>query len=360
MQSKKSCKLIKAIPLMCVLFSLISSTAFGNHQQAKPAEVKPSIPSYHKVNKITPGGEGGWDYLTVDSNARRLYVSHATKVVVIDIDKNSLVGEIPNTNGVHGIAIASDLGRGFTSNGRDSNVTIFDLQTLKILGQVKTGNNPDAILYDPFSKRVFSFNGASADATAIDAKTGMVVGTIALGGKPEFATSLENGKIFVNIEDKSEVVVLDSQKLNILAHWPLAPGEEPTGMALDEKNKRLFIGCSNKLMVVLDAENGHLVASLPIGAGVDATAFDPETNLAFSSNGEGTLTVIHEDSPSKFSVLENVATQRGARTCALDVKTHNLYLATAEFGPPPTPTKEQPRPRPTILPGSFTVLVYGK
>jgi DNA-binding beta-propeller fold protein YncE len=315
---------------------------------------------YHLVKKVPLGGEGGWDYLTVDSAARRLYITRATRVMVVDADSGAVVGEIPDTAGVHGVALAPEFGRGFTSNGRAAAVTIFDLKTLKPLGQVKTGDNPDAILYDPASKRVFTFNGRSNDATAIEAATGTVAGTISLGGKPEFAVSDGAGHLYVNLEDKSEVLALDAQKLTVLKRWPLAPCEEPSGMAIDVKHRRLFSGCSNKVMAVMDADTGRVVTTVAIGAGVDANAFDPDTAMAFSSNGEGTLTVVHEDSPEKFTVVENVATQRGARTMTLDPKTHNVYLITAEFGPRPAPTPENPRGRPPMVPGSFVLLIYGK
>jgi DNA-binding beta-propeller fold protein YncE len=315
---------------------------------------------YHLLKKIVLGGEGRWDYITCDSANRRLYISRTTHVMVVDEDSGAVVGDIPNTPGVHGVALAAEFGKGFTSNGRDASVTIFDLKTLKTLGQVKVGQNPDAILYDPASKRIFTFNGTSKDTTAIDAKTGTVAGTLALGGRPESGVADEQGKIFVNLEDKSEVIKFDARNLTIDATWPLKPGEEPTGIALDRKHHRLFVGCANKSLIVLNAENGSVVSSLPIGSGVDATAFDADTQLAFSSNGEGTLTVVHEDSPQKFTVQENAATQRGARTMALDPKTHRVFLITAEFGAPPAATVEQPRPRPTVVPGSFTLLVFGK
>lgn len=315
---------------------------------------------YQVLKKITLGGEGGWDYLTVDSAAHRLYISRSTRVMVVDLDTFTAVGEIPNTAGVHGIALVPELGRGFTSNGREGTATIFDLKSLKLLGSVKTGNNPDAIIYDPATKRVFTFNGRSSDTTAIDAAAGTVAGTIPLGGRPEFATADGNGRIFVNLEDKSEVAVLDSRNLILKTRWALAPCEEPSGMALDKQHRRLFIGCRNKMMAVMDADNGKVITTLPIGAGVDANIFDPDTQLAFSSNGgDGTLTVVHEDSPDKFSVVQNVETARGARTMALDPKTHNIYLVTAQFGPPPAVTPEQPRPRPSIVPGSFELLVVG-
>lgn len=337
-------------PVLC--FLLMSGVAINAQ--------KPATTGYHVMQKITLGGEGGWDYLTVDSKAHRIYLSRSTHVMVIDEDSGKVIGDIPNTSGVHGIAIVEDEGRGFTSNGRDSSVTIFDLKTLKAISTVQVGKNPDAIIYDPVSKRVFTFNGASSDATAIDAKKGTVVGTVALEGRPEFAVADGQGHIFVNLEDKSQVVKFDSQKLKVESRWPLAPGEEPTGLALDHKHNRLFVGCANKLMAIMNADNGKVIATLPIGDGVDATAFDPETELAFSSNGDGTLTVIHEDSPDKFSVLENVATQKGARTMTLDAKTHKVFLVSADFGPPPAPTAERPHPRPSILPGTFTLLVLGK
>jgi len=316
---------------------------------------------YHVAKTVKLGGEGGWDYLSVDSKARRVYISRGTHVMVVDADTGAVIGDIPNTAGVHGIALADELGKGFTSNGRDSSVTIFDLKTLKELGRVTVGKNPDAIIYDPASKRIFTMNGGSQDTTAIDAASGTVAGTAGLGGRPEFAAADEKGHIFINLEDKSEIVRLDSNKLTVEAHWSLGDGKEPTGLAIDRKHRRLFSGCGgNKLMIVMNADNGQIVASLPIGAGVDATAFDPETGFAFSSNGEGTLTVIHEDSPDKFSVVENVPTLRRARTMALDLRTHQVYTVTAEFGPAPAPTAEQPRPRPPMVPGSFTLLVLSR
>jgi YVTN family beta-propeller protein len=338
--------------VLCLILIVFPSI----HSQAQTS----TSSGYHVLKTVTLGGEGGWDYLTVDSEARRVYISRSTHVMVVDADTGAVVGDIPGTAGVHGIAIAPEFNRGFTSNGRTSSVTIFDLKTLKVLGQVGVGKNPDAIIYDPATKRVFSFNGASSDTTAIDAKTGTVAGTIALGGKPEFATSDEKGHVYVNIEDKSEVVALDSKKLTVEKRWPLAPGEEPSGMAIDRQNRRLFIGCSNKLMAIVNIDNGHVVTTLPSGEGVDANGFDPERALAFGSNGEGNLTVVHEDSPDKFSVLENVPTQKGARTMAVDAKTHNVFVVTANFGPAPAATADRPRPRPSILPGTFTLMIVGK
>jgi DNA-binding beta-propeller fold protein YncE len=301
------------------------------------AQSSAQSPSGYKLaRKVHVGGDGGWDYLAVDAGARRLYVTRGTRVLVFDADTVTQVGEIPNTSGVHGVAFAPELHRGFTSNGKTSTVTIFDLRTLAKIDEVKTsGDNPDAILYDPASKRVFAFNGRGANATVLDAASGKLEATLPLGGKPEFATTDRDGRVYVNVEDKNEVVVLDAKRPAVLEHWPLAPCEEPSGMAIDRKSHRLFIGCGNRRMVVVDTAGGKTVATLPIGEGVDANGFDPGTNLAFSSNGDGTLTVVSEESPDTFRVLENVATQRGARTMALDEKTHRIFLATADFGPPP-------------------------
>jgi DNA-binding beta-propeller fold protein YncE len=317
-------------------------------------------PGYHVIKSYKLGGEGGWDYLNLDSSSRRLYISRATHVIVIDADSGKPVGDIPDTPGVHGIALAPELGRGFVSNGREGTVTIFDIETLKPITKVKAGDNPDAILYDPATKRVFTFNGKSHDSTAIDAAKGTVVGTIKLEGKPEFAVSDGKGEIFVNIEDKSQLDAIDPDKLEVKSRWPLTPCEEPSGLSMDRKNRRLFAGCDNKMMAVVDADSGKVLATPAIGEGVDATAFDEGTGLAFASCGEGVLTVVREDSPSKFSVAENVKTQDGARTLALDEKTHEIFVVTAKFGPPPAPTPEQPHPRHAILPDSFVVLVVGK
>lgn len=316
-------------------------------------------PGYHMLTTYKLGGDGGWDYLTIDANARHLFISRATHVMVMDTDSGKGVGDIPDTPGVHGIALAHDLGRGFISNGRENTVSIFDLKTLATSSKVKVGENPDAILYDPATKRVFTFNGKSHDATAIDAAQGTVLGTIKLDGKPEFAATDEKGEVFVNIEDKNEIEVIDPNKLEVKAKWPLAPCTEPTGLAIDRKNRRLFAGC-DKLMAVVNADNGKVIATLPIGDGVDATAFDDDTKLAFASCREGVLNVVHEESPDKFVLAENVPTQLGARTMALDSKTHNVFTVTAKFGSPPAPTADNPHPRPSITPDTFVVLVFGK
>jgi len=321
---------------------------------------KAGAPEYAVTAHFTVGGEGGWDYLVADGAAKRLYVPRGTRVMVLDLATGKPVGEIPGTAGVHGVALAPELKRGFTSNGRSSTVTVFDLATLKTLAEWKTtGENPDAILYEPVTKRVFTFNGRGANATAIDAATGEVVGTIALGGKPEFAASDPSGRVWVNIEDKSEVAVLDARKVVVEKRWPLAGCKDPTGLALDAKNGRLFVGCGNNVAAVVSTADGKLLATVPTGAGTDGVAFDPGTGLAFVSNGEGTLTVIRETSPGTFAAVQSVSTQRGARTVALDEKTHRLYLPTAKFGPPPSPTPDRPNPRPSVIPGSFEILVVG-
>jgi DNA-binding beta-propeller fold protein YncE len=315
---------------------------------------------YHLLKKIVLGGEGFWDYLNCDSAARRVYISRGSHVMVVDADNYTVVGDIPGTDGVHGIALAPELGRGFTSNGRANAVTIFDLKTLKVLGTAPTGEGPDAIIYDPASKRAFTFNGRGGSATAIDAASGTPAGTITLGGRPEFAAADGQGHVYNNLEDKSELLQIDSQKLTITARWPLAPCDSPSGLAIDREHRRLFVGCHNQMMAIVDADSGKVLATPAIGQGVDANAFDPGTQLAFSSNGDGTLTVVHEDSPDKFTSIASVPTQRGARTMALDLKTHRVILVTAEFGPAPAPTAAQPRPRPQAVPGSFTLLVVGQ
>jgi DNA-binding beta-propeller fold protein YncE len=312
---------------------------------------------YHLAKKVPLGGEGGWDYLLADPATQRVFISRGTHTMVVDAD-GKVLGDIPNTQGVHGIALAPEFDRGFTSNGRANTVTIFDLSTLKTISEVKvTGQNPDAILYDPASKRVFTFNGRSGDTTAIDAKTGEIVGSVALGGKPEFAQADGTGHVYVNLEDKGQIAALDSKALKVLNTWPLAPCEEPSGLAFDVAHNRLFAGCGNKMMAVVNSTNGKVVATVPIGQGVDANSFDPGTGFAFASCGDGTLTVAHEDSPDKYTVVDTLQTERGARTMTVDTKTHTIYTVTAEFGPPPAATTKNPRPRPTIVPNSFTLLV---
>jgi YVTN family beta-propeller protein len=315
--------------------------------------------AHHVIGKIQIGGEGGWDYLTVDSAARRLYVSHATKVVVVDLDTDKVVGDIPDTAGVHGIAVASKLNRGYSSNGRTNNVTIFDLKTLKTLGHIETRQNPDAIAYDPVSNHVFTFNGRSKDSTVIDAATDKVVKTIPLGGKPEFSANDGNGKLYVNIEDTHEIAEIDARKLEVTKRYSLDGCEDPSGLAMDTKARRLFSVCGNKVMAISDPAAGKVIATVPIGQGADGAGFDPGTSEAFSSNGDGTLTVVREAN-GKYQVAENATTQRGARTMAVDPKTHKVYLPTAQFGPAPAPTAQTPRPRPAMVPDTFTVLIVGE
>ena len=324
------------------------------------AQGAPAV-QYKLKQKFVIGGDGGWDYLTYDPAGKRLFISRGTRVQVVDPEKGTVVAEIPNTPGVHGIALAQDLGKGFTSNGRENTVTVFDLKTLKETARIKLdgGENPDAILYDPASKRVFAFNGRSKNATVIDAASGNAVSNIALDGKPEFGVADGKGLVFVNIEDKNEVQVIDARKATVLHSWPMAGCDEPSGLAMDQKHRRLFAGCGNNVMAVVNADDGKVITTIPTGHGVDANGFDPGTDLAFSSNGDGTLTVVHEDSAEKFTLLGNAETQRTARTMALDPKTHDVFLVAAEIEEQP-PAEGQTRPRRAMKPGTFTLLVMEK
>ena len=338
--------------------ALVTFTALGSGLLAAAAPLgAQATPTYHVARRVALGGEGGWDYLTADSAAHRLYVTHATHVLVVDTDRDSVVGDIPNTAGVHGVALAPELGRGYVSDGRDSTVTVFDLKTLAVVSRLKVTGPPDAILYEPATRRVFTFNHRSGDATALDAVTLAVLGTIPLGEEPEFATSDGKGRVFVNLEGPSQLVALDARALAVTGRWPLAPCAEPTGMAIDRARGRLFVGCGNRLMAVVDASSGAVVQTLPIGAGCDGTAYDAGTGLAFASAGDGTITVVQPAANGRHAVAATVATQRGARTMAVDPRTHRLYTATAEFGPAPAATADNPRPRPVMVPGSFTLLV---
>lgn len=287
---------------------------------------------YHIVKKIPVAGQGSWDYLTVDEGARRLYVSHGTQVEVLDVDSGAIVGKIEKTPGVHGIAIATESGRGFVSNGQSSTVTIFDLKTLKTIAEVPVGKKPDAIIFDPATSRVFAFNGDSASATAIQSADGKVAGTVELGGGPKFAVADGAGYVYDNLEDESLVVKINARTLKVEQRWPTAPCSAPSSLAMDRPNRRLFVGCRSKVMAVMNADTGQVITTLPIGDHVDATAFDPDSRLVFDSNGEGTITVIHQDNPDKYSVIENVKTLPKAKTMALDPKTHVLFLSTAEAG----------------------------
>ena len=302
-------------------------------------------PQYAFIKEIHIGGDARWDYLLADAKDRRLFVSHGTQVDVVDLDSYNLVGVISNTPGVHGIAVASELGRGFSSNGRENKVSIFDLKTLEPTSKVETGQNPDAIIYEPGQQEVYAFNGHGQSATVIDAKTGKVTATIPLAGKPEFAAAdPQSGRVFVNLEDKSTIAVIDTKNHTVVATWPIAPGESASGMAIDLEQHRLFIGCENQLMEMVDTTSGKIVGSVPIGEGVDANSFDPGTGLAFASCGRSaTTTIAHLDSPDKLTVVQDLKTQPGARTMTVDTKTHNIYLSDGERN----------------VPGSFKVLVYG-
>jgi YVTN family beta-propeller protein len=312
---------------------------------------------YHVADKIEIGGEGGWDYITADSEGRRIYISHATKVVVADLDSGKIVGEIADTQGVHGIAIAPKMNRGYTSNGRTNDVTVFDLKTLAPIERIKTGENPDAILFEPHTNRVFTFNGRSKDATVINAKTGKVLGTIPLGGKPEFTVGNGKGRIWVNIEDTHQISEIDAATMKLVRTFTLDGCEDPSGLAFDVKAMHLFSVCGNKVMAISDAKTGKMMTTVPIGQGADGAGFDPGTGLAFSSNGEGTLTVVSKKG-GKFETA-TVATERGARTMALDTKTHKIYMPTADFAPAPASAdKKQGRPRP--VPGSFRLVVLSE
>jgi DNA-binding beta-propeller fold protein YncE len=315
-----------------------------------------AAPGYHLLKEVTLGGAGGWDYLTVDAAARRVYISHGTHVVVVDADTYAVVGDIPDTLGVHGIALAG--AQGFISAGKADSVVVFDTTTLKAVSTVPAGKNPDCLIYDPASAMAFAFNGKSHDATAISAAALKAQPPLALPGKPEFAVADGNGHVYVNMEDKGAIAVIDSLKAAVTAQWNIAPCESPSGLAMDGANRRLFAACDNKMMAVVDADTGRVVATLPTGDETDAAAFDPGSGLAFSSNGEGTLTVIREDSADKFSVAENIPTREGARTMALDTKTHNVFLVTAKFKEADAKDANGHQ-RPQAIPGTFSLLVYG-
>jgi DNA-binding beta-propeller fold protein YncE len=315
---------------------------------------------YHLVKKVKLGGTGGWDYLEVDPATHHLFISRGTHYIVVDPDQGKIIGDIPDSQRAHGIAFANEFNKGFTTDGAGADSIMFDLTSLKILDKIKTDKDSDAAIYDPYSKRVFTFNGDANTASAIDAATGKLVSTFPLGGGPEFGATDGKGKIFVNLEDKSSLVKFDAKTLKIENTWPLAPCESPSGLAIDAAHEILVVGCHNKLMTFVDGNTGTVLGTVPIGQGVDANRFDPGTGYAFASCGDGTLTIAHEDSPTKFSPVEMIQTQRGARTMAIDYATHTVYLVTAEFGPAPEATKDNPRPRPAIIPDSFTLLVYGK
>jgi hypothetical protein len=332
------------------LVALLSASRFS--RAATPAA---GASGYQVVKTVSVPGDEGWDYLIVDSDARRVYISHGSHVVVMNADTYAIEGDIPDTQGVHGIALAPDLGRGFVSAGRANKAVIFDLKSLKTIGTVDTDANPDAIVYDHVTKRVFTLNGRGQNTTAINAADGSVAGALALGGKPEFAAADGKGSIYVNIEDKNELVQFDAQKLTETHRWPLAPCKSPSGLSMDVKNRRLFSVCDEKVMAVTDADSGKVVATPEICDGPDASAFDPGTQYAFASCGDGTLVVVHEDSPDKFTVVDRVPTKKSARTMGLDLKTHKIFLPAADFDPPAPGER-----RGKMKPGSFSIVVVAK
>ncbi|MBW8782910.1 MAG: YncE family protein [Verrucomicrobia bacterium] len=311
---------------------------------------------YHLSREIPVDGEGGWDCLRIDGSGHRLYVSHSSKFVVIDTEKNAIVGEISGTPGAHDIAIAPELGRGFTSNGKENKSSVVDLATLKTLGKIDTGKNPDIVVYEPSQKEVWCFNAKGNSITVINAASASVVATIALPGNPEFAACDSSaGKVYCNIESKNEVGVIDIKTHTLETTWPIAPGEAASGLAIDLVHHRLFLGCDNQLLVVMDSTNGKVITSLPIGRHIDGTVFDPGTQLAFASGGDGTTTIIHEDTPDQFTVVQKLQTELGAKTMTLDAPTHRIYLGSAKFEALPPGSQEN---RPKMIPGTFKVLVY--
>lgn len=322
--------------------------------QAAPA----SVTGYEVIAKYPVGGTGGWDFLSVDEKRSRLYVSRGDHVQILDTRSGKVVGDLPGTAGVHGIALAQDLGLGFTSNGRSDSVTVFDLDTFAVVETIKvTGSNPDAILYEPSLKRVLTFNGRSANVTAIDATTRKVISTLAVSGKPEVAVADARGRVFVNIEDRNSIAVIDVATLTVSKYWPLGSCDGPTGLAIDRQRTRLFSVCHNKKMIVVDGDYGTVVKELPIGSEVDGAEFDATLNLVFSSNGDGTVTIVRSNESGEIAVIDTVSTQKSARTIALDSTTHRIYLPAASFAAPLPPTPEQPKPRPSMIPGSFVILV---
>ncbi|MEH6405874.1 MAG: YncE family protein [Leeuwenhoekiella sp.] len=335
---------------MIVLGYILFATNFFCFGQNAQAE-------YKIVNNFHVDGDGGWDYLISDDSTGRLFISHSTKIQVINSKTGKLLGTIEDTRGVHGITLDTEANRAFISCGGDSSVMVIDLTTLKLIAKIKvTGENPDAILYDKFSEKVFVYNGLSSNATVIDAKTNLVLATIALAGKPEFSVSDGKGKVYVNIEDKSLITVIDSRSLKVENTWSLEPGEEPTGLSLDKEAHRLFAVCSNKKMVVMNSENDKIITTLDIGERSDGCAFDPVLKRVYSSNGEGTLTIVQEENENSFYVSNSIQTSKGARTICIDKKTHHIYLPTAKYGDAPEATAENLHPRPSIKPGTFTVL----
>jgi len=333
------------IALYCATFTLLAQAAFAQTP-------------YRILNSFTLGGEGGWDYLNLDPDSGHLFITRGSHVMVVDPATGKQLADIAGLQGIHGTAFVG--GRAYVSEGGANRIAVIDGKSLAKTGEIPVGMRPDGILYDAASKRLFTFNSNSKDATAVDPASGKAVGTVALGGKPEAAASDGAGTIFVNIEDKSELVAFDARTLAVKQHYPLAPCEEPSGMAADLAHGRIFSGCDNKMIAVTDMKTGKVVARIPIGEGVDANRFDPATGLVFSSNGEsGTLTIAHEDGPNKFTVLQDLKTAEGARTMELDEKSHRVYVVTADRKPG-TPTPDRPKPRPVPVPGTFRLVVIGR
>lgn len=335
-------------PLVFFLMIILASSSIALKAQNSKA--------FHILKTFHIASAGGWDYLAIGPGNNRLYVSHSTQVNVLDKTTGDSIGVIENTTGVHGIAFDAANGKGYTSNGRLNNVTVFDLKTNAVITQIPTGENPDAILYEPFSKKIITCNGRGKDLSVIDPAENKVIATIPVGGKPETAVSNGSGKLFVNVEDKNEIVVVDVKTFTVIAHWSIGPGEEPTGLVLDKKTNRLFAGCGNKFLIAINAETGAIVGSFPIGDGCDGVGFDNSTKNIYTSNGEGTMSVFHEKSAGKIEAVATITTKRGARTITVDEQTHLIYLPTADFEAQTNPSQGRPK----MIPGTFQVLVFGQ
>jgi hypothetical protein len=323
-----------------------------------------TLGGYHQLKKYSLGGGDGkteyWDYITFDESTRRLYLSHGTEVKVVSADTGEVIGTIPGFKRNHGIVLVKELNKGFVTDGNAAQVAVFDIKSLKVTGQIPVGEDADCIIYDPASKHVFVMNGGTKNAMAIDPATEKVVGTVPMGGRPEYAVADGKGMIYDNIQDKNEVAALDTRSMTITARWPIAPAERAASLTMDRQHRRLFIGGRNKMFAIMNADTGKVIQTFPIGDGVDANIYEPKTGLIFASTRDGQLHIFHEDSPDKFSVVENVKTEPGARNMALDPKTHHVYLDTGDLGQPPAPTAQQPNPQAPAIPGTFRLLVYGR
>lgn len=348
---------IRFTPSILLSLGALLGGAGTGHTHHRPGSTRPAATSYHVVATDSLGGSGSWDYLAFDTAGNRLFIGRQNRIMVVDPDHGRVLGEVPGLDRAHGTAFAYRDGHGFATSGHDSTVTMFDLRTLKVLRRTHAAVDDDAIIFDPATNRIFTFNGDAKSSTVIDARTGKRIATIPLGASPESGVTAGNGKVYVNLASSGEMVEIDARAMRVTKRWSMAPCKGPSGLAIDPAHERLFSGCRNKIMAISDARAGKLLTTLPIGSGNDAAAFDPGKQLAFASNGDGTVTVVHEDSPSRFRVVQTIQTLRGARTMALDPRTHRLYLATAKFGPRPAPTPARPHPWPSIVPGSFMLLV---